>query len=257
MSSNNRAWVMPTLILALLALAVPIAGLLLGRGAGAMAPIRWVEVSGSFERVTAEQVRAAITPALRGGFFFLPLTEVRERALTLSWVESAQVRKRWPDVVEVMLVERSVLAQLGEHQLIDSDGRVFSAEGRSAMGGVPRFDLGENRIAEALAFHGQIRPDLQGLGLDLSTLSISRRGSYELTLSNGISVIVGNTEQRVRWRRLMAVLRPLLDRAEQPIARIDLRYTNGFAVLPYQPEPDPASDSQAAVGSVLELPGAA
>ncbi len=257
MSTYKRPWVMPTLILALLALAVPIAGLLLGRGAGALAPIRWVEVSGSFERVTAEQVRAAVTPALRGGFFFLPLDEVRERVLTLSWVESAQVRKRWPDVVEVVLYEFSVLAQLGEQKLIDADGRVFSAEGLSPMGGVPRFELAESQIEEAIVFHRQIRPDLQGLGLDLSTLSISRRGSYQLTLSNGISVMVGNTEQPARWRRLMAVMRPLLSRAEQPLARIDLRYTNGFAVLPYQPEPELAGDPQAAIDTLHELPGAA
>jgi len=257
MTVSGRPWVMPTLVLALLALAVPIAGLLLGRGAGGMAPIRWVEVSGSFERVTAEQVRSVVTPALRGGFFFLPLDEARERVMTLSWVETAQIRKRWPDVVEVVVRERSVLAQLGEHQLVDSDGRVFSAEGLSAMGGIPRFEVAESRIQEAIAFHGQIRPDLQGLGLDLSVLRISRRGSYDLTLSNGISVIVGSSEQHTRWRRLTAVLRSLIEQAEQPIARIDLRYTNGFAVLPYQPETMPANDPQAAVGSGIVQPGAA
>lgn len=254
MNANGRAWVLPTLVLALLALAVPIAGLILGRGAGALAPIRWVEVSGSFQRVTAEQVRAAVTPALDGGFFFLPLDQARERVLALSWVETAQVRKRWPDVLEVQLRERSVLAQLGSDRLLDADGRVFSAEGLSAMGGVPQFEVGEARIDQAIVFYHAIRPDLQGLGLDLTNLRISRRGSVQVTLSNGIDVVVGSTDQDARWHRFMTGLRPLLQQSGQPIARIDLRYTNGFAVLPYQPEASPEDDAQAA-GLTIEHSG--
>ncbi len=250
MSGNGRAWVLPALLLALLALAVPIAGLLLGRGANALAPIRWVEVSGSFERVTAEQVRAAVTPTLNGGFFFLPLDAVRERVLELSWVENAQVRKRWPDVLEVQIVERSVLARLGEDQLLDEQGRVFSAEGLSVMGGVPLFQVGESQIAQALQFHAAIRPDLQGLGMDLSELRISRRGSIQITLSNDIEVIVGSSNADIRWRRLMVGLRPLLATTEKPVARIDLRYTNGFAVAYFQPGEESDSSSSDTVDSL-------
>ena len=245
MNPNGRAWVLPTLILALVALAVPIAGLMLGRGAGALAPLRWIEVSGSFERVTAEQVRAAVTPALGGGFFFLPLDEVRTRVQELSWVEKAQVRKRWPDVLEIQIIERSVLAKLGTDRLLDEQGRVFSAERLSMMGGVPQFEAGEARVPQAIAFYTAIRPDLQGLGLDLTELRISRRGSIETVLSNGIEVIVGSTDQADRWRRFMVGLRPLMEQSATPIARIDLRYTNGFAVLPYSPDQAPADPAGA------------
>ena len=133
----------------------------------------------------------------------------------------------------------------GTDRLLDEQGRVFSAEGLSMMGGVPQFEAGEARVPQAIAFYTAIRPDLQGLGLDLTELRISRRGSIETVLSNGIEVIVGSTDQADRWRRFMVGLRPLMEQSATPIARIDLRYTNGFAVLPYSPDQAPADPAGA------------
>lgn len=238
--SERKPWLLPVLLLAMLALALPLAGMLLSRDSSALAPVRWIEVSGPFERVTAEQVRTAVSPALRGGFFFLPLSEIRRRVAAMNWVESVEVRKRWPDTVEVRLSERQVLARLGRDQLVDRQGRVFAADSHAPTGGIPRFDVAPARIEEALELYSQLRADLGSLGLDLSRLSLNDRGSAALQTSDGLEIVIGRADHQRRWRRLMQGLPALRERQPRLPARIDLRYTNGFAVA-WRADGEPAT----------------
>ena len=59
-------------------------------------PIRWLEINGGFQRVSAEQLRASLTPLIDRSFFALDLEELRAAAGRISWVSSVQVRKVWP-----------------------------------------------------------------------------------------------------------------------------------------------------------------
>jgi cell division protein FtsQ len=246
--NERKPWLLPVLLLAMLALALPLAGMLLSRDSSALAPVRWIEVSGPFERVTAEQVRTAVSPALRGGFFFLPLSEIRNRVAAMNWVESVEVRKRWPDTVEVRLSERRVLARLGRDQLIDRQGRAFAADSHAPTGGIPRFDVAPTRIDEALALYSELRSDLESLGLDLSRLTLNDRGSAALETSDGLEIVLGRADHERRWRRLMQGLQLLREREQRMPARIDLRYTNGFAVA-WRTEGEPAT----ATGNAQQL----
>ncbi len=238
--SERKPWLLPVLVLAMLALALPLVGMVLSRDSSALAPVRWIEVSGPFERVTAEQVRTAVSPALRGGFFFLPLHEIRSRVAAMNWVEAVEVRKRWPDTVEVRLSERRVLARLGRDRLIDKQGRIFDVDSHVPMGGIPRFDVSPARLEEALSLHQQIQPDLERLGLELSRLLLSDRGGALLQTSSGLEIVIGSADHDRRWQRLMQGLPMLRVREQRTPARIDLRYTNGFAVA-WSPASDAAT----------------
>ena len=43
-------------------------------------PIRWLEIDGQFERVSAEQVRAKLAPLVSGSFFTVNTKAIRETA---------------------------------------------------------------------------------------------------------------------------------------------------------------------------------
>ncbi|MCF6017432.1 cell division protein FtsQ/DivIB, partial [Xanthomonas perforans] len=55
------------------------------------------------------------------------------------------------------------------------------------------------------------------------------RRSWSLGLSNGVQIVVGRDDARARLQRFARVL-PQLSDPQRPIARADLRYTNGFTV---------------------------
>jgi cell division protein FtsQ len=61
-------------------------------------------------------------------------------------------------------------------------------------------------------------------------LSENARRAFRLRLDNGIEVVVGREWDMQRMARMVAVYRHVLVNKAADVERIDLRYTNGFAV---------------------------
>src|SRR5690606_19557408 len=151
---------------------------------------------------------------------------------TLPWVERAEVRKQWPDVVEVRIVEHRPFARWGKDQLLSEDGDLFPAAGAEMPGELPRFDVDAPaaRIADVVALSNEANVMFASEGVRVREVSLDRRGSWSLLLSNGIHVVVGSQEARLRLARFARLMPTLLAQNPLPLSRADLRYTNGFAL---------------------------
>src|SRR5688572_12838842 len=103
---------------ALALIGLPIAGLLNGWFASDRWPLKQLRIDAEFHRVSAEQIRAAVTPGIGVGFFAVDLDAIRSAVEELPWVESAEVRKRWPDQLDVTVVERRAAAAWAPHRLV-------------------------------------------------------------------------------------------------------------------------------------------
>lgn len=216
--------------IALTLLALPVVGLLNGWFARERWPVRELSVQAPFDHVSAEQVRAAVQPLLEQGFFALPLQDVRDALAALPWVERVEARKRWPDVLELVVHEQQPYARWGEDRLVNRSGRLFSVTGSGAPGGLPRLSGPDERLGEVLAFHLQVLEALAGSGLDLEGLALSSRGGWTLQLAGGARVRVGREQPLARLHRFVDVWPRLAAASEVPLASADLRYENGFAL---------------------------
>jgi cell division protein FtsQ len=85
-----------------------------------------VRVSGEIAHTTREQVHA-IAGELRGTFFTLDLEQARAAFEKLPWVRRAQVRRAWPDRLEVALEEHVALARWHDVGLVNTRGRDHAA----------------------------------------------------------------------------------------------------------------------------------
>ena len=57
-------------------------------------PIRSIEISGPFQRVTALQIEEAIAAELEGGFVSADLERIQQRIVALPWIDAAMVARR-------------------------------------------------------------------------------------------------------------------------------------------------------------------
>lgn len=55
----------------------------------------------------------------------MKLQNAQDAIARLPWVESAQVRKRWPDVLEVHVTEHKPFARWGADRMLSEQGRLF------------------------------------------------------------------------------------------------------------------------------------
>ncbi|HZH43437.1 MAG TPA: cell division protein FtsQ/DivIB [Lysobacter sp.] len=237
------AW---TLALALVAL--PVVAVLNGWIGTAQWPLRTLRVTGEFERVSEAQLRAALVPHARRGFFAVELDRAQAAVAALPWVARAEVRKRWPDVLEVTVVEHKPFARWGADRVLSTEGRLFVAGNARLPAGLPRFDGPEARAAEIVALYNESRALFAPIGLQVREVGLDKRGSWSLALSSGTEVVLGRSESRARLLRFARLLPRLLAGGTQRLERADLRYTNGFA-LSWKPLPKADRDATHSQGN--------
>ncbi len=194
-------------------------------------PIRWLEINGSFQRVSAEQLRASLTPLVVSSFFTLDLQGLRDAAKRNSWVAAVQIQKRWPDTVVVKVEEFVPFAHWNRGQLISSRGEAFSVPEADGLRGLPWLYGPEDRLDQVLKHWTEFNDELAPAGLEIQQMTLDQRGSWSMVLNNGTSVHLGRDAAWERLQRLMSGWDALLQGQMAPPRDVDLRYSNGFAVF--------------------------
>ncbi|MDX1550766.1 MAG: cell division protein FtsQ/DivIB [Lysobacter spongiicola] len=200
-------------------------------------PLTKLRATGQFDRVDEALLRETLLPHARSGFFAIRLDDAQAAVARLPWVESAEVRKRWPDVLEVVVVEHVPFARWGEDRLLSEHGRLFPAQGIEVPEGLPLLDGPDTRTGEVVEIYNEARSMFQPLGVGVRAVKLDARGSWTLGLDNGAEVVVGRSAARARMGRFVRLMPQLLAQQVQRLVRADLRYTNGFA-LSWAPIPE-------------------
>jgi cell division protein FtsQ len=234
-------------LLAVALIALPIVAVLNGWIGAGQWPLTKLRATGEFERVDTALLRATLLPYAKRGFFAVRLDDAQNAVARLPWVETAEVRKRWPDVLEARVVEHRPFARWGQDRLLSEHGRLFPAKGVVVPEGLPTFAGPTSGITEVVALYNESRALFTPIGMDVQTVELDRRGSWTIGLGNGAKVVVGRSEARARLSRFARLLPQLLTQKAQMLARADLRYTNGFA-LSWTLIPAPAAASQQVQG---------
>jgi cell division protein FtsQ len=207
-------------------------------------PIRWLDLNGAFQRVSAEQLRGSITPLINESFFAIDLQELRNATSRISWVSVVRVQKKWPDKIVVTIEEFVPLAHWNRGQLISEKGEIFSVPEADGIQGLPWLQGPQERLDEVLSNWTEFSDLLVPKGLEISQLKLDRRGAWAMQLSNGTHLQLGREAARERLQRLLASWDSLMQEQAAPPRDIDLRYTNGFAVSwPQDLDTDTRTDS--------------
>jgi cell division protein FtsQ len=227
-------------ILALALVALPVVAVVNGWAGGAQFPLRTLRVQGELQRVDEAQLRATVLPFAKRGFFAVQPDRIQVAVSALPWVERAEVRKHWPDVLEVRISEHRPFARWGSERLLSEQGRLFPAKGIQVPPGLPQLEGPEPRVADVVALYNQARERLANAG-GVRGVTLDKRGSWSITLIDGSEVVLGRNDPDARLARFAPLLpRLAAQHPGQRLARADLRYTNGFSLtwadLPKAPE---------------------
>jgi cell division protein FtsQ len=190
-------------------------------------PLREVKVNGELQHVTREQVQFIVTRALKGNFFTLDLNKTRRTFEKLPWVRSVNVRRRWPDRLEVTLEEHQALARWGGTALVNSHGELFEAASDQTL---PVFSGPADGVVEVTSQYQVFRQQLAAIGRQPVAVSLSPRRAWQVTLDDGLVVELGREQVEARLEKFVRVYDRTLGRLKQPVNYVDLRYPNGFAV---------------------------
>jgi len=193
-------------------------------------PVRWLEINGAFERVSAEQIRASLAPVTSGSFFTVDLGAIRSAAFRQPWVANVTVQKNWPDTIRVDIEEFTPVAHWTGDRLISDGGRAFEVPSAAEIQGLPWLSGPDGQLDTVFATWRQFNNELLPAGLEIEAIRLDPRGAWSLELSNGTEVRLGREDALPRLHRLVNSWPGLLKDRDLPPVLVDLRYSNGFAV---------------------------
>ena len=190
-------------------------------------PLREVEVTGAPAHVTYAQVADIVRTELRGNFFTMSLPAARSAFEKLPWVRSVNVRRQWPDRLEVSLEEHVPLARWGNEALVNVQGDVFRA---AYDGELPTF-IGPPDSAKEIAIqYAYFKRALEAIGQMPVQVQVTPRRAWEVRLASGTTLALGREHIEARLTRYIAAFGASIGRLQRRIDYVDLRYSNGFAV---------------------------
>lgn len=189
--------------------------------------LREVRVVGSVVHVTRDQVDAVVSRELRGNFFTANLLATRNAFQKLPWVRQVNVRRRWPDRLEIEIQEHREFARWGDEALVNDLGEVF--EGASNLI-LPAMVGPEGSSGEVFTHFAAFERALSPLGRKIAEIQLSERRAWRLRLDNGTVVELGRESTKERLARFVSVFERSVATLANAAGYVDLRYANGFAV---------------------------
>ena len=189
--------------------------------------LREIRVIGAPGLVTHEQVEAITKRDFRGTFFTVDIVRLRNSFETLPWVRTAEVRRQWPDRVDVVFEEHQPIARWGNDALVNRQGEVFRATYDPEL---PKFSGPDGTSREVAVQFDAFRRAFSAIGREPVEVHLSQRRAWQVRLDNGTAVELGRDQLDARVARFLLVypqtIAPLGRRADG----VDMRYSNGFAV---------------------------
>ena len=192
-------------------------------------PIRSIQLAGSFENLDQQKVEQALRPYIGQGFFSLDIHELQEILNARPWTESVSIRRVWPDKLRVTITEKKPVARWDDRHLLSESARVYAAD-TAPFGQLPLVHAHGHTPEWALRQFARLETQFESVDEQLVALRVDSRGAIDIELLNGLQIKLGRSDIDRKIERLVSIYqRQILPRREQ-IQRIDLRYSNGFAV---------------------------
>lgn len=192
-------------------------------------PIRSIHLAGTFEYLDQQDIEASLQSYLGQGFFSLNIHQLQQDLHARPWTDSVSVRRIWPDRISVTIIEKTPVARWDENHLLSDKAQVYRAATES-FDYLPEVYAANHPPAWVLNQFHRLAARFERVDEQLVSLRVDSRGALDVELINGLTIKLGRDDIERRIDRLVMIYdSQILPRRDQ-IQRLDLRYSNGFAV---------------------------
>ncbi len=203
-----------------------------------------IDIVGDLGHSESDQLAATVAKISMGNILRVDITQAVEAAQSLSWVENATVRRKWPNTLEVQVNQRKIRARFNDNEYLDQFGTPFQSSTEVEQQ-LPHLSGPRNFAAEILTAYESWNTSVAHVGLNIQSLALSNHGGWEVVVSpmrrpnasadadvatTPITVRLGSGDINDRLRRFLKLYAEVFQSVHQNLAVIDLRYPDGVAV---------------------------
>lgn len=201
--------------------------------------INVVQIEGQLNHLSKENLEETVNRFVEESLVSLDLARLKAGLEAQPWVQSAEVRRVWPDRLIIRVREEVAIARWGEGQLLNQQGQTFAPPSIEQHLTLPYLSGPPGSEALMMRQYLQFNQLLYPLGVRISALELSERQAWTLRFGSvarseallNVEAKVGKEDVLERMRRLVVFLAAVPIDELQAVESIDLRYGNGLAVM--------------------------
>ena len=192
-------------------------------------PINVLKITAPYQYLSREQIQNIIAPYSHKSFFVFSEKNLQEDFKKNPWVEKISIQKKWPDSVNVQILERFPVA-IWDNMLVSDKGDLFRPEEFESFADKPHLVGQKYQVKELLHIFEKLSKLLIVQDLFIQEFRIRDNQSWEIVLSKGVIIRLGKHAQEERLNRFLRVYPKLFAMSFDHVSIIDLRYPDGIAV---------------------------
>ena len=193
-------------------------------------PIRKINISGSFKNVDPAALNKIVNSDVKGNFFTLDVTRLYERLEAQEWVQQVWIHRVWPDKLHIELTEQVPVAFVPSQGLLNAEGQIFTSNYAAYKNHLPEFNVAARYYKQAIDAYWSLKNTIADFKFGIKQFTFDGRKSQMIQLDNGVDIVLGRYEPEKRFNRFIRVFGREVEQNRRAIKRVDLRFTNGFAV---------------------------
>ncbi len=198
-------------------------------------PVEVVTITGDIAHVDPQSLQSLLNRAINSSFMTADLNNLRESLESQPWIYHAEVRRRWPAQLQIILVQQIPLARWGTSGYLNHRGEFFSGVQEDQFSFLPLLTGPTQTAVRLMQYFKAFSDQLAPVDLVITHLGLGNREQLSIKLNNGLAIKLGSEETMLRMRRFLKLWEKI-DEREQ-ISSIDLRYEFGAAIAFHETSP--------------------
>ena len=188
-----------------------------------------IEIKGDLKYATKTELQSDFSSLLNQSLLSVSLSDALATVMSSEWVASAEIRKVWPNTLQVLVHEHTPLAYWGDGQVLSTSAAVITPKTVPDLP-LTRLYGPEDSSDIVLEQFGLVSQVLASSSLRIFSLTLEPRGAWNIVFTNGVAVKLGRSEILERLQRFIAVYKSDLSGRIDQITSVDARYPHGVAV---------------------------
>lgn len=194
-----------------------------------------LKIKGKFRYLNPVDVEAVIGTDALTNFFSVELGDVKRRVESLPWVQHADVRREWPNTLQVNVREHIPVMRWNEDKWVTSTGKVIDLPGDIQLSNAIVLSGNESDAGLVLSHAFGWKKRLLADGLELRKVHLSASRAWRLDLyhvanDTSFELILGREKTQERLARFQLLFGQEFRHSNQLLQRVDARYPDGLAI---------------------------
>ena len=194
-------------------------------------PITEIGIKGEYENINKNQIDLIKNKFINKNFFALNLQKVRKAFKILPWIRDVSIRRDWNTFGLLVEIEsHKPIGRWSNRGLVNSFGEIFNAAYEEEL---PLFIGSDEFVDEMAVKYNQINKILEKELMQIGTISLSNRLSWEIYTNNQMRFFLGKEDGNNIIKKLNVLVENyqfILSESKSRIEYVDLRYKDGFAI---------------------------